>query len=78
MDRRSSLLQWFPVLTRYGGLIGVAFVAFVWLLTNRFEPALLAFFGGMIGVGEGVDALKELAQAKVPAPPTPPDGGGSA
>lgn len=61
MDRR-SLLEWFPVINRYGGILGVVFVAVVWLVTNRFEPGLLAFFGGMIGLGEGVDALKDLSR----------------
>lgn len=73
MDRRSSLLEWFPVLTRYGGLTGVAFVVAFWALTNRFEPTLLAFFGGMIGLGEGVDALKELSRGR--APQVAPDEG---
>jgi hypothetical protein len=58
------MLSWFPVLMRYGGLSGVAFVAVVWLLTERVEPSLLALFGGMMGVGEGVDALRELVAGR--------------
>lgn len=48
---------------RYLGLIGVVFVAVVWLLTNRVEPALLGLFGSMIGIGEGADAVRDLAES---------------
>lgn len=70
---RDSLLSWFPVALRYAGLAGVIFVAVVWLLTNRLEPALLGLFGSMLGLGEGVDALKELSRSRSqPPPPVPP------
>lgn len=72
MDRRAMLLGWFPVLTRYGGFTGVVFVIGFWAMTGRFEPGILAFLGAMIGLGEGVDALKELAAAKTPPPAPPP------
>lgn len=58
---RESMLSWFPVALRYGGLVGVLFVAVVWLLTNRLEPALLAMFGSMVGIGEAGDAIRELS-----------------
>lgn len=67
----ATAMSWFPVAMRYGGLFGVVFVAFVWLVTNRIEPSLLALFGGMMGVGEGVDALKELVLARQPASTNP-------
>lgn len=73
---RESLLSWFPVALRFTGLAGVLFVAVVWLLTNRLEPALLGLFGSMLGLGEGVDALKELAASRTPPPPSVPPVGG--
>lgn len=69
MSRRESLLAWFPVLLRYGGLVGgLLFVPLVWLLTNRLEPALIAFFTTMLGLGEGTDALRDFVRTR-PIPP---------
>lgn len=62
-------MSWFPVAMRFTGLLGVVFVAAVWLLTNRVEPSLLALFGSMVGIGEGADAIRELGNR-----PPPPDG----
>ncbi len=67
--RRESLLAWFPVILRYGGLIGgLVFVPLVWLLTGRLEPALIAMFTAMWGFGEGTDALREFSRS-TPRPP---------
>ncbi len=68
--RRESLLAWFPVVLRYGGLVGaLVFVPAVWVLTDRLEPALIAMFSAMWGFGEGVDAMREFARSA----PKPPD-----
>lgn len=67
--KRDSLLAWFPVILRYGGLLGaLVFVPAVWVLTNRVEPTLIAMFSAMWGFGEGVDALREFAKS-APKPP---------
>jgi hypothetical protein len=71
--KRQSLLHWYPVLLRYGGLTGcLVFVPAVWLVTNRLEPALIAMFMSMVGIGEGVDALRDFTHHRPPeGPPLP-------
>lgn len=71
MDRRTSLLEWFPVLIRYGGLLGVAFMIAFWALTDRFQPGIALFLGAMIGLNEGREALKDLSAARQIPPPPP-------
>lgn len=67
---RDSLLAWFPVILRYGGLLGaLVFVPGVWVFTDRFEPVLIAMFSAMWGFGEGADAMREFARSA----PKPPD-----
>lgn len=60
MNLRAWLTSWFPLFVKYGGLVGVIFMAVFWAITHRLEPTLLTFFGGMMGLGEGLEALKEL------------------
>lgn len=64
MARPTTWLEWFPVLMRFGGFGFAAALGVVWFLTDRIEPTLLAMAGGMMGVGEGADAIKELARAR--------------
>lgn len=68
MARRDSALAWSPVVARYLGYSGVLFVAVVWLLTNRIEPALIGLFGSLIAGGEGADALREFSQTRARTP----------
>lgn len=60
MNRREAMMSWYPVALAYLGILGVLFVSVVWLLTDRLEPALLAFFGSIIGIGEGVGAIRDF------------------
>lgn len=46
------------------GVLGIIFVPVFWALTGRIELAFLPFFGTLAGVGQGLDVLKELSQAK--------------
>lgn len=72
MRRSSAWLEWFPVLMRYGGFGGVVFMVGVWLLTGRTEPGFVALFGGMMGIGEGMAAIKDLIEKRPPPPGTGP------
>jgi hypothetical protein len=60
MDRRQQMMKWFPVVMRYGGFFGEMGSAIFWVLTNRLEPALLTSFGVMMGLGGGLEALRDL------------------
>jgi hypothetical protein len=46
------------------GILGIIFVPMFWALTGRIELAFLPFFGTLAGVGQGLDVLKEISQAK--------------
>lgn len=46
------------------GVLGILFVPVFWALTGRVELAFLPFFGTLAGVGQGLDVLKEISQAK--------------
>lgn len=46
------------------GILGIVFVPVFWAITGRIELAFLPFFGTLAGVGQGLDVLKELSQAK--------------
>lgn len=63
---------WAPILTKYLGMAGVVFCASVWLAANRLEPVLLAAFGGLIGIGQGADAIRSMRESP-PVPPPVPD-----
>lgn len=63
---------WAPILTRYLGMVGVVFCATWWAATGRLEPVLLAAFGGLIGIGQGADAIRSMREAP-PVPPPVPD-----
>lgn len=58
-------------LSLYLGAAGIVFITVVWLLTNRIEPALVALFGSMVGVNEGVQALKDVNKKPEPVSPQP-------
>jgi hypothetical protein len=73
---QSRLLDWFPVLARYGGLIGVFYEA-VYQKLDR--PYLLALFGAMMGLSELSRAMRpgaaqplQLLPPKEPLPELPP------
>jgi hypothetical protein len=51
-----TFLAWFPVVMRYGALIGVLHQA-VW--ENFDRPYLLAVYGAMMGLGELAAAVRE-------------------
>lgn len=46
------------------GVIGIVFVLIFWALTDRVVLAFLPFFGTIAGVGQGLDVLREISQAK--------------
>lgn len=46
------------------GLAGILFAIVFWALTTRVELAFLPFFGTLAGVGQGLDVLREITQAK--------------
>lgn len=46
------------------GALGIVFVVIFWATTSRIELAFLPFFGTLAGVGQGLDVLKEISQAK--------------
>lgn len=46
------------------GILGIIFVPVFWAVTGRIELAFLPFFGTLAGVGQGLDVLKEISQAK--------------
>jgi hypothetical protein len=46
------------------GALGIVFVVAFWAFTGRIELAFLPFFGTLAGVGQGLDVLKEISQAK--------------
>lgn len=69
---RQTLSDWFPVVLRYVGLsVAFVFVPVVWLLTGRIEPLLLTAGCTAAGLGEGADALRDLARSKAAPPQTP-------
>lgn len=47
------------------GILGIVFVPLFWAITGRVELVFLPFFGTLAGVGQGLDVLKEISQAKV-------------
>lgn len=74
MSRRSSsaspprftpewFLSWFPVVMRYGALLGVLHQA-VWAEFDR--PSLLALYGAMLGLSEIAEALREKEAKRGP------------
>lgn len=38
----------------------MVFITVFWAMTGRIEPSLVALFGSMVGVSEGVGALRDL------------------
>jgi hypothetical protein len=46
------------------GAIGIIFIVAFWAFTGRIELAFLPFFGTLAGVGQGLDVLREISQAK--------------
>lgn len=69
MNKR--LLAWFPTVLKYSGLLLVFFLAIFWAVTNRFNGELLAFLALMMGLSEGVSALRELGKEPPPELPKP-------
>ncbi len=46
------------------GVLGIIFVPVFWAATGRVELAFLPFFGTLAGVGQGLDVLREISNAK--------------
>lgn len=46
------------------GVVGIIFVTVFWAFTGRIELAFLPFFGTLAGVGQGLDVLREISQAR--------------
>jgi hypothetical protein len=64
---REQYAAWSRVISfslRLVGILGIIFVPMFWALTGRIELAFLPFFGTLAGVGQGLDVLKEISQAK--------------
>jgi hypothetical protein len=47
------------------GIVGIIFVVIFWSFTGRIELAFLPFFGGMAGIGHGLDVLKEISESRI-------------
>jgi hypothetical protein len=46
------------------GVLGIVFILVFWALTDRVVLAFLPFFGTLAGVGQGLDVLREISEAK--------------
>lgn len=46
------------------GIAGIIFVPVFWAFTDRVVLAFLPFFGTLAGVGQGLNVLKEISQAR--------------
>jgi hypothetical protein len=46
------------------GILGIIFVPVFWAITDRVVLAFLPFFGTLAGVGQGLNVLKEISQAR--------------
>jgi hypothetical protein len=46
------------------GILGIIFVPVFWAVTDRVVLAFLPFFGTLAGVGQGLNVLKEISQAR--------------
>ncbi len=65
---RQQMLDFFPVLMRYGGFAGVCYEA----LAEHFDrPYLLALFGAMMGLSEITRAVGSASQTLVIRDPLP-------
>lgn len=54
---------WIPVIL---GAVGIVFLTIFWAFTGRIEPSLLALFGSLVGISEGVNAMRDLKNPKPP------------
>lgn len=69
------------------GIVGVCGLTVFWAFTDRVDPAILATFGGLIGLGQTIEALtasrfqprvlSDPAPESVPSQPPPPLGPGA-
>lgn len=67
MNRQGTTRAWLsPAL----GTAGIIFVTAFWAITGRIEPSLVALFGSMVGVSEGVGAIRDLQATKDGKPPS--------
>lgn len=74
-----SVTEWGAAITIWVGIGGLLVCLAVWIVTDRVSPALLASFGGLAGIGQGVDTIAGLLRQPPPAPdPDPVDTGGGA
>jgi hypothetical protein len=46
------------------GIAGIIFVPVFWAITDRVVLAFLPFFATLAGVGQGLNVLKEISQAR--------------
>jgi hypothetical protein len=49
-------------------MLGLVACFIVWTLTGRVEPLFVTAFGGLLAVGQGADALHQLARPPDPMP----------
>lgn len=64
---KSTYDKWSRVISfslKLVGVLGIVFVPVFWAFTGRVELAFLPFFGTLAGVGQGLDVIKEISQAK--------------
>jgi hypothetical protein len=60
-----SWSRFLAFLLKLVGIIGIIFVVTFWSFTGRIELAFLPFFGGMAGIGQGLDVLKEISESRI-------------
>lgn len=61
-----------PKVIQSVGLIVFLFFVALWVLTDRVEPTLLGFAGGLIAYGVGQGFLHSIQNPRVPPTPPPP------
>jgi hypothetical protein len=55
-DTKKTLLDWWPIVSRYGGFLGIAWSL---LIDQVQHPEVLVIFGGMMGLDQVVAAQKK-------------------
>lgn len=60
-DTHKTLLDWWPIISRYGGLLGV-----IWSIAidQMQHPQALVLFGGMMGLDQVVGAQKKRNEVR--------------
>jgi hypothetical protein len=64
-------IEWSSAGPRLLGALILVFCVVFWAFTNRVEPLFVTTGGGLLALGQGVQALAELKQPPPPAPIEP-------